>query len=456
MKNRLFLSILGVFAFWGCKEALKVSDSSVFLVETPAIGCNISNAITGNHSLDAFLDYFCNFNSQTSENEVVACIDSLKTFQGKGYQIIGQLIVKRLNEGDAIYQNRGPLEIVRLRGYLLASLGRLGTPKEAIPYLITELKHNHRQHPYLAAAAARAAGGLSEFQHLLVPDLVKFLNASVVNDVVDLDHYNSWPPQKPTSIKEEVLKTLIRFEEKGKAAIPDLLRAINSASIPNSVYNRNGHLAKLAEQAISSIDPQMVFCNQSNGLEKTIKSDVVFVEKWPNPQERSLPKIFDLMMENHFGEKFMLKEFYGKPIILTFFYSRCDNRNKCSMTISKLAHLQAELEKAGLKQQSSILALSLEPAYDTPQRMKSFAEVRGVKLDQQVQVVKVADRKNQQKLVNALGISVSYNEGQVAMHGIELLLLDKNGKYVRKYTNTHWRVGMVIEDLKRLLDEDGL
>jgi protein SCO1/2 len=54
-------------------------------------------------------------------------------------------------------------------------------------------------------------------------------------------------------------------------------------------------------------------------------------------------------LEDQDGARVKFGEFFtGKPSVVAFFYTRCDNPNKCSLTITKLGRLQRRLAELGL------------------------------------------------------------------------------------------------------------
>jgi cytochrome oxidase Cu insertion factor (SCO1/SenC/PrrC family) len=85
--------------------------------------------------------------------------------------------------------------------------------------------------------------------------------------------------------------------------------------------------------------------------------------------------------------------------------------------------------------------------------MKSFAEFRGMKLDDHLQLLRANSRDDHRGLMKELNIAVNYQADQVSVHGIELLVFDKKGRYVRRYANTHWNDETVIGDVEKLIRE---
>jgi protein SCO1/2 len=90
------------------------------------------------------------------------------------------------------------------------------------------------------------------------------------------------------------------------------------------------------------------------------------------------------------GEPTSFKEFFrGQPSIVVFFYTRCDNPMKCSLTVAKLARIQKLLVAQGLADRIHTAAITYDPAFDLPERLRVYGQDRGVRLDTHHRIVAV-------------------------------------------------------------------
>jgi protein SCO1/2 len=121
------------------------------------------------------------------------------------------------------------------------------------------------------------------------------------------------------------------------------------------------------------------------------------------------------------------------------------------MSVSRLAWLQKELEAEGLARDVRLLALTFEPAFDTPTRLKRFVQNRGFVPSAHAIAARLQE-PGHEVLLHDLDIPVSYSAGWVNTHGVEAVLLDGDGRLTRKYTAT-WDVPMVVADVRTLLAE---
>lgn len=158
----------------------------------------------------------------------------------------------------------------------------------------------------------------------------------------------------------------------------------------------------------------------------------------------------DIGFTDHSGATGVLADLVDRPVLLAFFYTRCQNSRKCPMTVSRLAGLQRGLEAAGLGDRVRMLAITYEPQFDTPERLARYATNRGLALGPAARALRL-DPERQQDLVEELRLEVAYNSGWVSGHGVELSLLDAGGRLVRRYQALSWQNQRVLEDVQRLL-----
>src|SRR4051794_5846511 len=90
-----------------------------------------------------------------------------------------------------------------------------------------------------------------------------------------------------------------------------------------------------------------------------------------------------------------LGAFVDRPTVLSFFYTRCENTQKSSATVTSLGSLERALTAAGMRGRVRVLAICFEPQWDDSAPLKRFARDRdmetgdcakAVRLDEQFQM----------------------------------------------------------------------
>ncbi|GJL54192.1 MAG: hypothetical protein NPIRA02_13240 [Nitrospirales bacterium] len=110
------------------------------------------------------------------------------------------------------------------------------------------------------------------------------------------------------------------------------------------------------------------------------------------------------------------------------------------------------MNSVGVERDIRLLAITYEPQFDTPRRIKRFVTSRGLVTNSTTMAIRLKPKQHA-AFIEDLKPPVAYNADWVTAHGIELNLLDSKGRFVRKYGTILWDNGDVVQDFKRLLDE---
>jgi protein SCO1/2 len=103
-----------------------------------------------------------------------------------------------------------------------------------------------------------------------------------------------------------------------------------------------------------------------------------------------------------------LGDFRGRVIVLTDFLTLC--REVCPLTSANFAQLQRELESAGLHEKVELVELTVDPARDTPARLRAYGRLVGAKGNWQLLTGRAGDLA---RLWRHLGVGYSVE----ALHG---------------------------------------
>jgi protein SCO1/2 len=138
---------------------------------------------------------------------------------------------------------------------------------------------------------------------------------------------------------------------------------------------------------------------------------------------------------------------------MSFIYTRCENPLKCARVTKTMARLQTELHRAGLADQVRLCLVSYDPEYDTPARMTEYAMKLGYRLDSQNLMIQLEPRARD-RFFEKLNVAVNFNSSGVNVHGIQLMLFGRAGRFARAYHTLIWDNAQVLADLERLAGEE--
>ncbi|MCC6581470.1 MAG: SCO family protein [Phycisphaeraceae bacterium] len=174
---------------------------------------------------------------------------------------------------------------------------------------------------------------------------------------------------------------------------------------------------------------------------------------WIEPGQREQ---FDLSfrMTDQDGKEHRLSDLINKPTAITFIYTRCPDPKMCPATTLRMANLQHAASEAGLGSQVQLALISYDPAYDTPARLKRWGDDHGIRFSARPHVLMLRPRVDEfRDLLTELQIDLMPQADGSFLHRVELILVDRQGRYVRDYLGGTWDNASVAADLKKLADE---
>lgn len=385
-----------------------------------------------------FLDRHAALTSNSSEEEIGRIIDSARS--GKFPK---HILVELLSERHPIYKERPDYQMARIRGYAMASFAEAGLPDSALHFVLDELQNG--KNAYMVAAAARAIRGAKRPGSQYVSFLLKSLhNIRYQDDSMSLDVFKpSWPLEHPTTAKKELFLSFQWLQGYANEALPELKLFLNNT------YDFDPQTRKEIQKTIDIIeaDDRVVdlSCCEPEGKARNGFS-------WFWKGFRNIKSIGHIEVENERGICRPLEQFIdGRVTVIAFFYTRCMNPNKCTLTINKLGWLQQELIRTGAEAKVNLLAFTYDPGYDSPSKMHAFGENRGLIFGRSVSMLRTRP-DDFPHLSDFFELGVNHVDSTVNQHRLELFLLDQNGKIQTCYTRLQWEVEKVFSDIESLLN----
>lgn len=350
-----------------------------------------------------------------------------------------------LREDHPLYAQRGAAAIVRMRGWALLALARVGATDAALLYVLEELDTG--TDAYLVAAAARALRSYPNPTAAFAPFVMRALaNIRYHDEPVSFESYGEYAVESAeTSAVQELLATLAWLGPLARNVLPEL------ESLRAQPGGFSGTLRAELDRAMEAIrNPDEIgnsaadCCALPDGLSN--------VFSWTRNSRRGCESIESVVFEDHEGAPISFKEFFrGQPSIVVFFYTRCDNPLKCSLTVTKLARIQKLLESGGLADQINTAAITYDPAFDLPERLRSYGQDRGVRLDVRNRMLRAIDGVNALRRHFKLG--VNFIESLVNRHRIEVYILDAEGRVAACFERIHWEERQVVNRAIEVMEE---
>jgi protein SCO1/2 len=157
----------------------------------------------------------------------------------------------------------------------------------------------------------------------------------------------------------------------------------------------------------------------------------------------------DVTLTNQSGEIIHFKQFHGKPLLLTFIYTRCPFPDYCPRMSSNFAQVLEQLQKNPQAfAESQLLSISIDPEHDKPAALHSYGQRYVGRVDPSFQHWQFASGSPDEvrKAANFFGLAYNTKDGQI-VHGLSTVLLGKDGKVLKVYSGNSWKPDDVAADI---------
>lgn len=133
---------------------------------------------------------------------------------------------------------------------------------------------------------------------------------------------------------------------------------------------------------------------------------------------------FTLIDQN--GGPFTLSSLRGQVVAVTFIYTRCPLPDYCPRMITNLQALERRFA-AQVGKDLALLAITFDPQYDTPARMKDYARSFGA--DEPGWYFLTGSLESVTRVCASLGVEFWPEEGLIT-HTLQTVVLDRDGRLV--------------------------
>jgi len=335
-----------------------------------------------------------------------------------------------------------------MRGWILIALSHVGLTDTALLFVLEELDTG--RDAYLVAAAARALRSYANPVAAFAPFVMRAItNIRYHDEYVAFERYGEYAISATgTTSLSELLATLVWLGPHACEILPELeqLRMNRGGGFSN-------HLLLEIERALEAISGPAPPMDHRTDMCCTSPISLGDALSWVRGSRCGCETIESTVFEDHDGARITFREFFrGHPSVVVFFYTRCDNPQKCSLTITKLARLQNLLLERGLAEQIRTAAITYDPGFDIPERLRGYAKNRGVLMNVDHRMLRAVEGINELRAHFKLG--VNFIGSLVNRHRIEVYILDAAGGIAASFERIHWDEQQIIERAVALLNEE--
>jgi protein SCO1 len=160
-------------------------------------------------------------------------------------------------------------------------------------------------------------------------------------------------------------------------------------------------------------------------------------------------------LRNQDNREIRIQNYRGKALLLTFIYTRCPIPEYCTLMSNNFAHVDRSLGRdAELYEKTHLLSVSFEPAYDTPQVLRSYGAAHTERYQQETFAhweFAAAKEDETKKMAEFFGLRY-YPEKDEIIHGLRTVIINPEGKIAKVYTDNKWTPEEVVGEMKKSLE----
>ncbi|HEY5177768.1 MAG TPA: SCO family protein [Terriglobales bacterium] len=164
----------------------------------------------------------------------------------------------------------------------------------------------------------------------------------------------------------------------------------------------------------------------------------------PQPGE----EVPDFTLVNQSGKPIHFHQFRGKPLLLTFIYTRCPLPDYCIRMSNNFGQVMQQLQKDPKAfNQAQLLSVSIDPENDKPAVLRSYGEHYVGRVDPSFTHWEFASGSPEQvrQAADFFGLAYNQKDGQI-VHSLRTVLIGKDGKVAKVYSGNDWKPDDVAAD----------
>lgn len=159
----------------------------------------------------------------------------------------------------------------------------------------------------------------------------------------------------------------------------------------------------------------------------------------------------DVAFTNQHGVAVRPSTYAGRAAVYTFIYTRCPLPDFCPLMMQRLNELAARLEAAGRRDDVWLLAVTLDPAFDTPPVLEAYGDRLLAATDPARRYARAAlltgDVDGIRTFASTFQLTFE-QDGQEIVHGLRTVVVDADGRVVRTFRGSDWTVDELLSSIR--------
>jgi len=262
-------------------------------------------------------------------------------------------------------------------------------------------------------------------------------------------------PEKTFPVRGKIISTDATHVTLDHEAVPGFMEAmtmpykLKDPSIVSELHPGDRITAKIVVQqdAAGFRDPELDNIVVTAQARPDYKPAVQY--HVPNPGD----DVPDFHLLNQSDRTIHLSQFKGKVVLITFVYTRCPLADFCPRMSRNFADIDKSLAAdPALYNQTHLLSISFDPAYDTPKVLRSYGGAYTGNYTKETFThwdFAAPSEKDLPAVTQFFNVGVTGTDPKTITHSLSTILIGKDGKVAAWYPTNDWDPKEVIAQIKK-------
>ncbi len=145
------------------------------------------------------------------------------------------------------------------------------------------------------------------------------------------------------------------------------------------------------------------------------------------------------------GHPLRLQDYRGRALAITFIFTRCPLPDFCLRMNAHFSDVHRQLSQMAPNGNWALLSITLDPAYDTPERLAAYASA--FRTDATHWKFATGERPELERAKVFLGLD-SKGEGGDISHNLRTAVVDASGRVRAVFEGNEWTPGELVESMQ--------
>ena len=157
----------------------------------------------------------------------------------------------------------------------------------------------------------------------------------------------------------------------------------------------------------------------------------------------------DAALVDQDGAPVFVSSFKGRPVALTFIYTRCPIPDFCPLMDRNFKAVQDAIRQTPALSKAKLLSITLDPAYDTPAILKPYAA--RLEADPAIWSFLTGDVVEVAKFGEQFGLYIEHDKTSSinVIHNLRTAVIDPSGRVVSIHNGNRWTTSELLADLTK-------